>query len=333
MDALDEDTQESYRVKMLTESNRRGKGEEIVVNQKARAELNSMATNLWRDAITIPEWTEAIDGARFGIKVDGKLEYVLGDIVSDKPLIDDAEYEQLTSRADTELAKAHAQSLAGIKTTATPQLVFASEEDAFQVYIRTLRSGVKGEAAKTKVEVDAVERRQLQFWNLAEYMEHMREVLEKKPDMSGKEFRQEAEATLYEFKNRTIEEIKQLEKRQANQARGIPVPAIEPLIEGEILPTSIDKLRIRTEGEIVAADFLAKHPLAVQMQSPTGVPIRASLATIGSRLDRGDVFPPGSNIRVKRNPSDKTVTFEGLSIEPGKRVISFDGGATWQLLP
>jgi len=333
MDALDEDTQESYRLKMLAESNRRGKGEEILVNQKARSELDSMATNIWRDTLTLPQFTEALDGARFGVKVDGELQYVLGDIVSDKPLIDDAEYEQLSTQADTELAKAHAQSLASIKPFATTQLVFASEDDAFQDYLKLIRSEVKGEAEKDRVQVNAIEQRQLQFWNLRQYMTHVRGVLEKTPDMSGKEFRQESEAVLYEFKNRTIEEIKQLEKRQAGQVL-TPPPLSEAELKGGMTDAvAAETLRIRTEGETVAADFLAKHPLAVQMQGPTGVPIRASLATIGSRLDRGDVFPPGSNIRVKRNPSDKTITFEGLSIEPGKRVISFDGGATWQLLP
>ncbi len=87
------------------------------------------------------------------------------------------------------------------------------------------------------------------------------------------------------------------------------------------------------QGTIPSTKQLEGDLKAVQMQSPTGVPIRAAFATIGHRLDRGDVFPPGSNVRVKRNPTDKDITFEGLTIKPGKRVISLDGGTTWQLLP
>ena len=111
---------------------------------------------------------------------------------------------------------------------------------------------------------------------------------------------------------------------QEMTSEGITAPKQKPIIKTEqgVGP-----------GTIPSTKQLERDLKAVQMQGPTGIPIRASLATIGSRLDRGDVFPPGSNVKVKKNPSDKDVIFEGITIEPGRRVISFDGGKTWQLLP
>ncbi|GAH00665.1 unnamed protein product, partial [marine sediment metagenome] len=113
---------------------------------------------------------------------------------------------------------------------------------------------------------------------------------------------------------------------QMARPEGAPAPVKAPVVEKE---------QKAGPGAIPSKKQLERDldQSAVQMQSPTGTPIRAAFATIGARLDRGDVFPPGSNVRVKRNPTDKAVEFEGVSIPPGRRVISFDGGETWQLLP
>ena len=118
---------------------------------------------------------------------------------------------------------------------------------------------------------------------------------------------------------------------------GEVVPETKPLIKteqgvGQGAIPSVKQLKRDLKVEQVTAKPRVSAKRVV-MQGPEGRQLVIELTSIGNMLDKGLQFPPGSNVRVKRNALDGPVNFEGLIIEPGKRVISFDGGKTWQLLP
>ncbi len=75
----------------------------------------------------------------------------------------------------------------------------------------------------------------------------------------------------------------------------------------------------------------AERPAIVAMEK-NGVTQRVGLGAIKQLLDQGFKFPANSNIQVVHNTSNKPRKLKGKTIGPGQRLISFDGGRTWQLL-
>ena len=294
--------------------------DDIITDERVRANLRRSVVNIWRGANTKTQVMALLNEARFG----------------DDPKIDDAAYKELAILAETKLEKVQGDFLAEAHRDGQEQLLDLTSETQLALIIAGRLTELQSE------------RHQTQLWWADRYDNEMEQWVQENPDKNKREGHQEAEMRLATYINTPFEEIDTLRTRtlaslqQQDARRREGKPLSEAELKGAITDAvatekqrvvDAEKLRIRTEGEAVATDFLAKHPLAVQMQGPTGVPIRASLATIGNRLDRGDVFPPGSEVMVQRNTSDKTQQFQGLTVEPNGRVISFDGGKTWQLLP
>ncbi|KKM98213.1 hypothetical protein LCGC14_1160200 [marine sediment metagenome] len=309
--SVPEAEQEQWRVRMNTEVERKARGEVIVTNEQVRANLRSRAVNIWRGADTKANVLALLNEARFG----------------ESPTIDDAAYKELSTLVETKLEKVQADFLAEAHRDGQEQLVdLGVDEFAF----------LRGEGKLTDSQI---ERRKIQLWWADRFDNEMEQWVQDNPDKNKREGYQQAQMVLAAYSNTPHEEIELL---RANTLAGLFFPAIKPLTEEELKGGMTDaiaaeKLRIRTEGEVVAADFLAKHPVStktiVQMQGPQGGQTSVGVGDIGTMLDKGLKFPPGSNVRVKRNALGSRAHFKGLIIEPGKRVISFDGGKTWQLLP
>lgn len=285
--------------------------DQIVTDEQVRADLRRSVINIGRGANTKTQVVALLNEAAFG----------------DNPTIDNAAYKELSALAETTLNKVQGDFLTEAHRDGQEQLVDLGRETFMAL-------AIAGRLSESQIQ-----KRKIQLWWADRYDNEMEQWIQDNPDKNKREGYQQAEMVLAGYINMSFEQIEalrtrtlsSLQEQNTRRREGRPMSARTPLIEGEIFPTPAKKPLI--EGELETGRVVPTGKPAIQMQSPTGVPIRASLATIGARLDRGDVFPPGSDIRVKRNASDKTVSFEGLSIEPGKRVISLDGGKTWQLLP
>ncbi len=301
--SLPEAEQEQWRVRMNTEAERKAKGEVIVTNEQVRASLRSSAVNIWRGADTKANVVVLLNEARFG----------------ETPTIDDAAYKELSTLAETKLEKVQADFLAEVHRDGQEQLVDLTRETQLALIVAGHMTELQSE------------RHKVQLWRADRFDNEMEQWIQDNPDKNKREGYQQSQMVLATYINAPHEEIEALRTRTLQS-----------------LQEEAETLRTRTEGETAAADFLAKHPLEsidvtakppvstkriVRMQGPEGGQASVGVGAVGTMLDKGLKFPPGSDIRVKRNTSNSPVNFEGLVIEPGKRVISFDGGKTWQLLP
>ncbi len=137
----------------------------------------------------------------------------------------------------------------------------------------------------------------------------------------------------------TEAEVRQMTDDIIPNRKKIPEPIMRKAIDHANKRTAEGKSVFATELERVGVKDVkpAKDKTIVRMQAPGGRPgdphFFTGIAAVGFQLDRGMVFPPGSNVQVKRNTTEKDIEFGGITIKPGARIISLDGGKTWQLLP
>lgn len=96
MDALTEEQQETYRLKMNAEALRKSQGLPILTNQLEAGRLGDLIPDIWRDRRTYDEVKKEIDNSRY--PVEGS------------PKIDDAAYTTLINRARTEMVKTQSDS-------------------------------------------------------------------------------------------------------------------------------------------------------------------------------------------------------------------------------
>jgi hypothetical protein len=182
--------------------------ETAVTNEPIRSELHTMALDIWRGAVSKEEFDKALDSAAYGEEQeDGSIKYIVGDTVSDKPLIDDAAYRELSKTAATTLKSTQAESLNRADTEAGRLIVDYREEDAFARYISDTMKGLEPDIAKL-FESEANEKRKLQFWFLSRHNQELRDWITEHPEKVGKDFYQYSEQLKHQYWNATIEEIK-----------------------------------------------------------------------------------------------------------------------------
>ena len=303
--SLEEKEQEQWRVRMNAEVARKAAGTVIVTDEQVRADLRTAALNIMRGADTKQRVFAAINEARFG----------------EEPTIDDSAYRELTALAETKLEKAQGDFLTEAHRDGQEQLVDLTSETQLALIVAGRMTQLQAE------------RHKVQLWWADRYDNEMEQWVQDNPDKNKREGYQQSQMVLAAYINTPFEEIKALRE---NVLAGNKKPATKTLIEGEIFPTPRKTPLIEGELDIEDAKaraVSAKDKRIVRMQGPGGLQSSVGVGAVGAMLDRGLKFPPGSNIRVKRNTSDTNVSFEGLTIEHGKRIISFDGGKTWQLLP
>ncbi len=211
---LSEAEQQSYIKWSSQETRRVASGEVILTNQKIRADLNTMALDIWRGAVTKETFDKAVNEARYG----------------ENPTIDDPTYKELTNTAASTLKSAQAEALSRADTEAGRLIVDVRDEDAFADFLKGL------DTTNRDKETD---KRQLQFWYLSQYNKEIRDWVTENPDKIGKDFYQFSEALKHDYWNSSIKDIeaKKLERETSLESPGT-VSVISPDgIEGTI-PTS-----------------------------------------------------------------------------------------------
>ncbi|KKN51516.1 hypothetical protein LCGC14_0622080 [marine sediment metagenome] len=152
--SLDEKEQESFRIKMNAEAERKAKGIVIETNETVKGTLESMAYDISTGAVTIPEFRTRLTEERYTNKT-----------------IDDDVYDELFSLAERKFESYQAGAMKGRETFALTQLVTFPSELGFAEQLRQLTSQFEKEEAQTL--------RQLQFDNLDQYKRALRRLLEK----------------------------------------------------------------------------------------------------------------------------------------------------------
>ncbi len=269
---------------------------DIITNRVRQAELYTQSLNIWRGTISKPEYDKALNASA------NKL--------------DDQAYDLLAKSGADTLRSSQAEALSRADTEGRRLLVEIPDDDLFAKILAQEKSGLPFDAAKL-FEDTANEERQLQFWSLSRYNAELREWIKENPDKLGKDFFQFSESLKHQYWSRSLEEIR--------------------------------KLRERTEGEFIVAKFLAENPLdlkaftedappakappRIEIVNRLGVTSQVSLSTLSKALDLGHRIKPGTSVSVARNTTDKTQTVGGKTVEPGQRIVSFDGGQTWRKIP
>ncbi len=307
-------------------------GPQITTNEQVRADLRANVVNIWRNANTKQQVMALLNEARYG----------------DNPTIDDAAYKELSALAETKLEKVQGDFLAEAHRDGQEQLVDFTKEEFIVL------------AAEGRLTESQLQRRRAQLWWADRFDNEMDQWIQDNPDKNKREGYQQEQMVLASYINTSHEEIEairtrtllSLQEKDARRRSGRPATSTKPLIEGEIFPTPTKKLK-DTEpfpsgplGEVdaitgaakrapVDVDVTVKPPIKARkilMISRNGKSAPITRGGIGKALDLGFLFPADSNIQVKRNSTEDDVKFSGINIKPGKRVISFDGGETWQLL-
>jgi len=157
--SLDEEEQESYRLKMNTEAERKAKGVPITTDQLRKGNLEAMAYDISTGAVTMPEFAKVLNEARWPAK--------------NSPAINDDTYDELKSLAERRFDSYQAKAMKEREVHALGQLVTLPSEEAYAEMWARLTSKFEKEQAQTL--------RQLQFDNLDQYKKALRDWL-KKPE-------------------------------------------------------------------------------------------------------------------------------------------------------
>ncbi|KKL96747.1 hypothetical protein LCGC14_1841380, partial [marine sediment metagenome] len=152
--SLSEKEQESFRVKMNAEAERKAKGIVIETNETVKGELEAMAYDISTGAVTVPEFRTRLTEERYTNKT-----------------IDDDVYDELFSLAERKFESYQAGAMKGRESFALTQLVTYSSELSWTERLKQLTSQFEREQESTL--------RQLQFDNLDQYKRALRRWLEK----------------------------------------------------------------------------------------------------------------------------------------------------------
>lgn len=155
--SLPEKEQESYRIRMNAEAERKAKGEAIETNQRVKGRLESMAYDISTGAVTMTEMNRGLTEARWPTK--------------GSPLIDDNALDEIRSLAERKFDSYQSGAMKSRETFALTQLVTLPSEEAYAEYLTRLTSKFLKDQAQTL--------RQLQFDNLDRYKNALRKWLEK----------------------------------------------------------------------------------------------------------------------------------------------------------
>ena len=200
--SLEEKEQESYRIRMNNEAERKAKGEVIETDQRAKGRLEAMAYDISTGAVTMPEMNKALIGARWPAK--------------GKPLIADNAYDEIFSLAEKKFDSYQAEAMKRREVHALGQLVTLPSEEAFAEMLARLTSKFDKEQAQTL--------RQLQFDNLDRYKKALRDWL-KKPenkDATADQIYEEGRKILVHY------------RKTPDQLRDEHLPEIEPPTKEQI---------------------------------------------------------------------------------------------------
>lgn len=165
---------------MFDEINMWTKGETPVSNYVEVVKFQTMATDLWRGSITKEKYKEELNKSL----ESGKLNY--------------KEYSLALNDADAQMKQAHAAMLSQIEQESGRQLVDQKDEVGFALMLNSLNDGDK------KV---ANNKRKIQFENLAQYNQAVRQWISENPDANINQLYTASKILMIGFKKRKDEDI------------------------------------------------------------------------------------------------------------------------------
>lgn len=173
--SLDEKEQESFRIKMNAEAERKAKGIVIETNETVKGQLESMAYDISTGAVTVPEFRDRLTEERYTNKT-----------------IDDDVYDELFSLAERKFESYQAGAMKEREVFALGQLVTLPSEEAFAEMLARLESKFDKDQAQTL--------RQLQFDNLDQYKKALRDWLKENKDANADEIYTEGRKLLTQYR-------------------------------------------------------------------------------------------------------------------------------------
>lgn len=175
--SLDEKEQESFRVKMNAEAERKAKGIIIETNHTVKGRLESMAYDISTGAVTMPEFSTRLTEERYTNET-----------------IDDDVYDELFSLAERKFESYQAGAMKGREVYALGQLVTFPSELGFAEQLKILTTQFEKEEAQSL--------RQLQFDNLDQYKKALRDWLKlpKNKDANADEIYKEGRRLLTQYR-------------------------------------------------------------------------------------------------------------------------------------
>ena len=182
--SLDETEQETYRRRMITELERRSKGEFIVTNQLSKGMLEDMAYKIWTGAVRKSDYDRALFNARYP--------------TATKPTIDDGAYDELKSLGAKELKTSQAKGMQEANSYARGQLIEIENELDWKRFFDKLKEGQKERA---------LSERKIDFENWSQFKRSMRIWLSQHPDTTESEIDTESRRKMPFYRGRADEDI------------------------------------------------------------------------------------------------------------------------------
>jgi len=213
---LPETEQETYRLRMIAENARLAKGKPIETNQLVKGDIEGEAYNIWTGAVDFKNYKQTLVDARYGKTVDGKLKYVFGETVSDKPLINDGDYDELISLGTKELKTSQAKGLSESSFWTKGQLVELTSDVDLQKALDAV-FGKKKDALRSA--------HQLQLENWSQFNHSMKLWQTENPDAIEADYYTESRRKMPFYKSRSDAEITGADEKEIRRQKYLRLKA------------------------------------------------------------------------------------------------------------
>jgi len=226
-DAIPEPDQATLRNYIRTQEAAYTRTTKIQTNQLIKGNLEQKAYQVSLGAVDKQDYEEMLYEARYGKVIKGKVKYVFEDTVSDVPLIDDSDYDELRTLGIKQFQTSQAKGLAEASSYAKGQLVQVSDEASFERLLQNLDKGIYDKA---------VSQHQVELENWAQFNRAMREWVAEHPDATESEIYLESRRKIAFYRGRTAEEVQ----------KGPPIIPVKPELKktaeklGEIPDYTVD---------------------------------------------------------------------------------------------
>ncbi len=183
-------------------------------DKSVQSQLFETAMDIDVSDLSLAEYREMLDKAHFGEGPAGQKVYTFKDRTSDKPFIDDTDYEELSDKVLTEIAGI----LKSAHTRARDIIVAHPDDNAFANFLEASTKGLKPSVADL-FKKTANEERQYQFAMVQKYDREMELWYAENKDKSGKEIYSHLESKKWEYFNITRDGIERMKKELPALAR------------------------------------------------------------------------------------------------------------------
>jgi len=201
----------------------------IESNEAVVYSLNNMALDIWRGNATKKDFDDALNDARYGKMVDGKLVYTFGDTKSDKPLLDDVAYRTVSTKAAERLRSTQAEEL-NRAVRAAQDVILGVDSSLFTFDANGRVTGVNNKMIFDKDKTDEIKHR---FNAVNLYETALREWITNNPEKSGKEFYTYAEGLKMQYWDKSQSEIEAMNNRRKEELK---MPRPKSRAERDALP-------------------------------------------------------------------------------------------------